>query len=961
MKRDAAALLVLAGAACLLVFQVVLLGKLPDHFDFWLQEYVHLAFLRRALLAGELPLWNPQLVAGTPHLADPQSATLYPLTTPLLLALQAAVVARISIPLHHFLAGAGMYLLGRSLGLSRPAALAAGLAYALAPHFAPIELGTFLQQSAAFAPLILWALHRAVQQRRYSAFALAGALWAVQLLRGYPQTWYFTGLLAGAYGVFLATQGEDLTPNPSPTRRGEVAKQPVLPSSDAPESMSSAAGWWMPLRLAGGFLVFVMAALGLSAGQLLPAADLLGTSHREGGFSLAEASGPGRLTLLNLLGAAGPDAEVSGAFPGGTVLGLALAGVLYARGAHVRFFGVAAVVALVLCLGNAAPLWGWAYQLVPGFQLWHMPHRALFLWTLPVALLAGFGLDRLCSGAAVQRPRALWGAGLALLGGLWLAVATTSAMPVEARAGLIHLTLGVLGVCTLATALRLARPRLLAPAACALAGAVAIDLLAHDLPRLNGRFYPPDVVYAPPAAATWLMDRASVGGQPVRFASEQYGPAVGQRGDPKVQDNRRLAYLPPNTAALFPGLESAQGYLAIRLERSGAFFGAVNDLGTNARVLSIYDPRSRLVDLLGVRYFVTDEVDTFRSTVGGGVSLTSTSGPHELPVRNPLPVTAIEVRSSLGDSMDVPDGAPIGQISLLYASGATATLEVRAGEHTAEWMYDAPAVSGTVRHRKAPVVATSNAGGAPAHVYRATFELDRTAGADLMAIRVEVSRPGVRWNVERVSLETPFAARFRPAYREDGLRIWENLAALPVAWWVPAYVVVPDDRAALEALKDGVYDPRVAAVLTERLPELPPAGGTGSDAFPVGSMQGPPPGGALAALRRGVNGLRFDITTTGPGLVVINQTAAPGWAATVNGRRAALHTANGLQQAVYVPAGTHTAMLAYRPASVVTGLLVSAATAASLVVWAAWARYAACRRIRAAMRVAARAVPVPAG
>jgi len=199
-QRDAAALVVLAASVCALVPQVVLLGKLPDNLDFWLQEYVQLGILHHWLSAGELPLWNGQLAAGTPHLADPQSAVLYPITTLPLLLFGPAGAARLSIPLHHFLAGAFTYGYARQLGRGRAAALAAALVYALAPHFAPLSNATYLQQSAAWVPAILWALERGFSRvhGRHSLwpFAIAGLLWALQLLRGYPQTWYVTGVLA---------------------------------------------------------------------------------------------------------------------------------------------------------------------------------------------------------------------------------------------------------------------------------------------------------------------------------------------------------------------------------------------------------------------------------------------------------------------------------------------------------------------------------------------------------------------------------------------------------------------------------------------------------------------------------------------------------------------------------------------------------------------------------------------
>ncbi len=52
---DRLCLLALVVATVLLVPQTVLLGKLPDHFDYWLQEYVHLAVLHRWLQAGSCP------------------------------------------------------------------------------------------------------------------------------------------------------------------------------------------------------------------------------------------------------------------------------------------------------------------------------------------------------------------------------------------------------------------------------------------------------------------------------------------------------------------------------------------------------------------------------------------------------------------------------------------------------------------------------------------------------------------------------------------------------------------------------------------------------------------------------------------------------------------------------------------------------------------------------------------
>ena len=511
MRRHAAALAVLVCAACLQLYQVALLGQLPDHYDYWLQEHVHLAVLRRALLGGELPLWNPYLAGGTPHLADPQSATLYPLTALPLLFFSPEHVARVTIPLHIAVAGVGAYALAISFGASRAAALTAGLGYMLAPHFAPIELPTYLQQSAAWTPWVLWALHIGMQRRSAAWLVGAGLFLGLQLLRGYPQTWYFTALLAGAYGV------------------ARLVARP---------------------RLVWGAGTAAIAALGVGAAQLLPSLDLLAVSHRSAAFTLEEAAGRGRVALHNLLGQAGPDAEVSGAYPGALLVALAVLGAVHAARGPARFFIAAAAVGLALCLGSATPLWGLAHRVLPGFDLWHMPHRALFAWSLSLAVLAALGVESL---------RARW-------------------------------------------------PRLPVAVPTVLAALVAADLLGHTLPRLAGGFYDPVAVYAVPEAARWVREQAS-DDTPVRFVSATFGPRRGAFGELKAPDNRRVAYLPPNVSAIYPGLDAFQGYLAIRLRRSGDVFNAINDVGEGSRLLTIRDARPTLLDVYGVRYFVTDDVE----------------------------------------------------------------------------------------------------------------------------------------------------------------------------------------------------------------------------------------------------------------------------------------------------------------------------------------------------------------
>jgi hypothetical protein len=772
-----------------------------------------------------------------------------------------------------------------------------------------------------------------------------------------------------------------------------------------------------------GPVLFAAVGLGAGAAQLLPSLDLLAQSHRSGGYSLAEASGYAAVGLANLLGAPGPAVEVTGAFPGGVVLGLALAALLYGRGrgtwrawVHAGLAGTA----LALCLGDRTPLWALAYRLIPGFATLHMPHRMLFLWSLALAVLAGAGVDALRTLRERPRPSglsALVVASAASAGLAWLALPALPDPDSAASKGVLHLAAGLAAVALTAAGLSwMPHPRLTyaadssttAPAggppshvgkgergvsrigllACCLLplasgpgvggvglllpALVAADLLAHNLPRLHGQFYPPAHVYAPPPAVEWLQARLTAHGRagdgPFRIASARFRADSGQDASAAAQDNRRLAYLPPNVPALYSGLEAAQGYLAIRSTAAGEVFDAINDLGQRPRILSIYDPRSRLLDLLNVRYFVADDADTFPSVVGGGRSLVATdttAHPLVAAVREPLPARELEIYSSLGDAVDVEDGAAVAEVVLRTTDGREVGLLVRAGEHTAEWLYDAPRVAGTVRHRKAPIarstVRADRGSAYQSHVYRARFDVTPLGDAAVQEVRLRVVHPRARWNVDRLILHTPLSARFRLAHAQGPLRIWENPAALPRAWWVGAYAVEPDRAAQLAALKDPAFDFTRHALLAHPIPHLPPqpasslsdterrvngrspagralGGGEAPCLLPVAScLSGPGPGGEVRTRNATANTRELEAMAPAPGLLLISESFAPGWRAWVDGRPAPVYRAGGNLQAVPVPAGAHTVRLTYLPTSVLAGAALSLATLAILGTWALWA------------------------
>jgi hypothetical protein len=78
---------------------------------------------------------------------------------------------------------------------------------------------------------------------------------------------------------------------------------------------------------------------------------------------------------------------------------------------------------------------------------------------------------------------------------------------------------------------------------------------------------------------------------------------------------------------------------------------------------------------------------------------------------------------------------------------------------------------------------------------------------------------------------------------------------------------------------------------------------------------------------RSAGALSVRATSKRPGWLVVRQTFAPGWQATVDGHPVPVQRADVAFQAVRLPAGTHTVRLLYRPASVSIGLVVSVLSA----------------------------------
>jgi len=139
---------------------------------------------RERLSEGDLPLWNDEVLAGAPLTASPLQGVLSPLVLASI-ALPPALVPGWAKLLEVAVVGAGCLLLAGRLGLHRGAAAVAAVSFA-SSGFLVMWTNWPQARTAAFFPLMLWAVERVLQDRTWRSvvplpFALAGLV-----LGGFP-------------------------------------------------------------------------------------------------------------------------------------------------------------------------------------------------------------------------------------------------------------------------------------------------------------------------------------------------------------------------------------------------------------------------------------------------------------------------------------------------------------------------------------------------------------------------------------------------------------------------------------------------------------------------------------------------------------------------------------------------------------------------------------------------------
>ncbi len=316
--------------------------------------------------AGEIPLWNPYILCGTPFTADPVNGLWQPLNAVFLLtdtargmALQAFVCLA--------LGGTTFVLYARSLGLGNIAGFIAGMSWAFGGTFAGAMSRPELAATLAWTPLFFCVLREFIRYNRLAMAVMAGVTGALIALAGSFPAAVSIFLLATLFCLYR-----------------QWLEDPAYGTR------------WR------GYTLMILLVLGLSAVQWLPAAARLVQLDQPGQalwrLDFAAMLAPGMRGLVRQWVTTSAEALPRAGYAGLVPMLLLPAAMFHRTARGDAFFFLAAGLLLYPVAVLGRPVWSGT-----------LPFEALFFpASFCMAAAAAIGADRLLAGVHDRRSPNLW-------------------------------------------------------------------------------------------------------------------------------------------------------------------------------------------------------------------------------------------------------------------------------------------------------------------------------------------------------------------------------------------------------------------------------------------------------------------------------------------------------------------------------------------------------------------------
>jgi hypothetical protein len=386
-------------------FWEVLVGLGVDRRYFW-DDFLEFTYPTRyfaaeSLARGEIPFWNPYVFAGMPFFADIQSAVLYPLNLGLNLFAPGGQLPLVAVEalavLHLVLAGIWMFLLVRRLGANLWGSWVSGITFMFSGFLVTHVIHLNVLEVAIWLPLSFLLFHSALTQHSPFHAMSAGAILAIAFLGGSPQISLLIYIGLGLFVLYM-------------TGREMLKTGTFVPT-------------WLKIPALGALAVVF--SLGLCLFQLLPTYELSQLSIRPdlSYQQSVEASLPPQNLITFFMphffgGTAGGDFmsywgvgryyyfwEMCG-YAGVVALLLAWIGIRNSERSYRGYFASLIVLSLLMAAGKYGGVHWLFFKILPGFDRFRIPSRALLLLVFSVSVLAGYGADVLTSGG--RKSKSVW-------------------------------------------------------------------------------------------------------------------------------------------------------------------------------------------------------------------------------------------------------------------------------------------------------------------------------------------------------------------------------------------------------------------------------------------------------------------------------------------------------------------------------------------------------------------------
>lgn len=338
------------------------------------QEYPWRLLSVENLKKGILPTWNPYSLAGTPNIANLQSAVFYPLNV-LFGLLPFDYAWSLLILLEPLLAGIFLYFYLRNLKLDEYSSFLGAIVFAFSGFFVTwLEWGTILHV-ALWLPLSLLAIDKLTDKKKSRNLIGWGTALIISIsfafFAGHLQTFFYSVVIIFVYFLFKLLKSEN-----------------------------------RKLFSLSALIAFIVALI-LMLPQLIPTLNFIAVSARGADQLLWQKVGwfipwqhliqfisPdffGNPTTLNYWGTWNYG-ELTG-YVGITALILAIYALFFKRDRNVLFFGVVMFLSLIFSLPTIFAKLPYIFNLP--FISTAQPTRLLFLVDFSLSILAAFGLNQL--------------------------------------------------------------------------------------------------------------------------------------------------------------------------------------------------------------------------------------------------------------------------------------------------------------------------------------------------------------------------------------------------------------------------------------------------------------------------------------------------------------------------------------------------------------------------------------